>query len=159
MGYHACACLSLALLSLRLRSFGTVWIYDRLRNWTAIRSHATDEPGWILTFARVFTMCPYTERYLSDFKMASPSWVTTPPCNRARPLPYKTLDGYGVLTAQVKFSTATDFLTARSLNFRTVKEVPWKPNTYAHELSNGSKIRPAPCERGLSEKIKLLLLA
>ena len=48
-----------------------------------LRSHGTVEPGWILTFVRGFTICPYVERYFSKSKIESPNWVTKHPCKRA----------------------------------------------------------------------------
>ena len=80
--------------SFRLGSHGTGRIFDGLKNLTAhfvntepfnIFALFTQNcrPGWILTFVRGFTICSCAERYLNKFNMASPSWVTTHPCNHA----------------------------------------------------------------------------
>ena len=62
-----------------------IWLdtsFTRNRSIFSRCSHGTVEPGWTLTFVRGFTICPCAEPYLSKSKMASPSWVTTHPCNR-----------------------------------------------------------------------------
>ena len=71
----------LRLRSHRCRSnFQPVEKFDRALRFTWNRSifsrcsHGTVEPGWILTFVRFY--------HLPMRKMASPSWVTTHPCNR-----------------------------------------------------------------------------
>ena len=92
---HFSACHSLrSVIKTKASPYGTGPIFDRLKNLIGHFVHT--EPfnvfalftrnrrtrSILFFFVRGFTICPCAERYYSKSKLASPSLVTTHPCNR-----------------------------------------------------------------------------
>ena len=81
---HFSACHSLrSVIKTKASSYGTGRIFDRLKNLTGhfVHTEPTNQVEFIIFFVRGFTICPCAERYYSKSKLASPSLVTTHPCN------------------------------------------------------------------------------